>query len=64
METIKIKWDEKDVFVHHISSQGDYVLVSYSPEKEKLFKIAVADLDDNSKKLCANLLGQVEKRLL
>jgi hypothetical protein len=63
MESEKVKWGDKMLYVHHISPRGDYILVSESPEKTKLFKLAVADLDEEGKKLCADLLEQVEKQM-
>lgn len=61
MESKKVKWNGEEVFVHYIALHGEYALISRTPEKKSLFKITVADLDDEGKKLCATLLGQVEK---
>lgn len=64
------KWNNKDVFVHHIAySLVDeidtppvkFVLVGFSAERIKLFKVNVEELDLDGKKLETYLLGQVER---
>lgn len=64
MDEEKVKWGNKEVFIHHIDPNEEYVLVSYSSEKTGLFKVEVKDLDLKGKKLKAYLLVQVEKKKL
>jgi hypothetical protein len=59
-----VKWGDKDVFVHYISLNEDYVLAGHTSEKAGLFKVPVGELNLKGKKLDAYLLVQVEKRSL
>lgn len=62
MNEEKVKWNNKNVFLHYIDSYEEYALVSYSSEKKELFKVEVKDLNLKRKELKACLLVQVEKK--
>ncbi len=57
-----VKWGDKDVFIHHISQNEEYVLASYTSEKTGLFRIPKEELNLEGKVLDAYLLVQVEKK--
>lgn len=59
-----VKWGDKDVFIHYISLNEEFVLAGHTSEKAGLFRVPVGDLDLKGKKLDAYLLVQVEKRSL
>lgn len=61
-ETLNAKWDNKEVFIHHVDPDKSYAIIGMSLEKSKLFKVDITDLEVDLKKLEAYLLVQVEKR--
>ncbi len=64
MDNKTINWNDKNVFIHYIDSNEEYVLAAYTSEKTGLFKIEIKDLNLSPKELKAYLLVQVEKKKL
>jgi len=59
---LKAKYQDKDVWIHYASLDKVWMLISYTLEKTKLFKVDKKDLVVDEKQLDAYLLVQVEKR--
>ena len=45
MEPDKVKWRDKEVYVHHIARNGEFILASELPTSERMFSIPMSELD-------------------
>ncbi len=61
MKQVKTK-EGLSVYIHYVPFTMTYVIVGESEEKIRLFKISIAEIDEEEKKLKTYLLEEIEKR--
>lgn len=52
----------KLVYIHYVPFTMNYVVVSEHEEKKKLFKLSLAEIDEDQIQFGKYLLGEVQKR--
>lgn len=56
-----IKWVDKDVYVHYISINREYVLVSLFPIQEQMFSVPMGELELNGQTIESYLVVQISE---